>query len=181
MDEDKIITIDEKIAIKELEEKIEGMKKDKRAKCKAAKEQLIEQLRVTVDKYRTATGTAEALRVLGFVLGDVNFPRAISIANGIAYNMAEVANEMMHEAEKLPYNDMDKLCDGFYDPEFIIDEEYANIDNAINLATEMMRIDLCRNVGGAAEDMVQFIKRVQEEIDATGEELKKLKAKQKED
>ena len=161
-------TVDEMVIIKELEDKIESMKADKEKKCKLAKEQLVSMLEVTVDKYRTATGTAEALRVLRFVVGSdkVNLAQA----NRLAWDMAVEADKMREKAKKLAYAEMDKLCDGFYEKEF-------KSDSAYELAFEMMRIDLCRNVGEAAEDMVEFIKRVQEEIDSTGEELKKLKAK----
>jgi hypothetical protein len=159
---------DRAVAIKELEDKIASMKKDKLAKCKAAKEQLVEMLKVTVDKYRTATGTAEALRVLRFTAGKDNVP--ILDANVLAREMAIETDKMREKAEKLSYAEMDKLCNGFY-------EKDCKVESAYDLAFEMMRIDLCRNVGGSAEDMVEFIKRTQEEIDATGEELKKLKAK----
>ena len=174
------LTIDDKILIKELEDKIAGMKEDKEKKCKAAKEQLVEMLRITVDKYRTATGTAEALRVLRFVNGDgeVN----VTWANKLAWDMAFQTERMYKKAEELSYAEMDQLCDGFYDKEFVYDtDEYDGVEAVYRLAFEMMCIDLCRNVGGSAEDMVEFIKRTQEEIDATGEELKKLKNKKKED
>ena len=175
------------VTIKELEQKLAGMKKDKEAKCKFAKEQLIEMLKVTVDKYRTATGTAEALRVLRFVVGDdeVN----LTWANRLAWDMAVETDRLRKKAEKLAYAEMDKLCDGFYEREFKLvypdysnDDEVADIetDHLYQLAFEMMRIDLCSNVGASAEDMVEFVKRVHEEIDATGKKLKELKA-EKED
>ena len=41
------LSLDDKITIKELEESIESMKADKEKKCKSAKEQLIENLKVT--------------------------------------------------------------------------------------------------------------------------------------
>ena len=169
---DNKLTVEDKMTIKELEDKIKSMKEDKEKKCKAAKEQLIDMLEVTADKYRTATGTAEALRVVRFVYGDDR--STVYDANNFAWKMAEVTCEMAEKAKNLPYAEMDKLCDGFYDKEF-------KSSNAADLVYEMMCIDLCRNVGGAAEDMVEFIKRVQEEIDQTGEELKKLRAKEKED
>lgn len=176
------LTVDEKIAIKELEEKIEGMKSDKEIKCKRSKNQLIEMLKVTVDKYRTATGTAEALRVLRFVVGsdEVN----LTWANRLAWDMAVETDRMRKKAEKLTYAEMDKLCDGFYEKEFKLvypetdnDMDYGPIEteHLYQLAFEMMRIDLCRNAGSTGEDLVEFIKRTQEEIDACGEKLKELK------
>lgn len=163
------LTIEDRITIKELEDSIESMKADKEKKCSSAKDQLIEMLRVTVDKYRTATGTAEALRTLRFVFGtdDVD----LTLANKLAWDLSYEVQKMIEKAQELSYANMDQLCDGFYDKEF-------TDDNFFKLAFEMMRIDLCRNVGPAAEDMVEFIKRTQEEIDKTGEELKKLKSKE---
>lgn len=166
-------TIDEKIAIKELEGKLESMKADRETKCKAAKEQLVEQLKVTVDKYRTATGTAEALRTLRFVVGadDVH----LTCANRLAWDMASVVDMMRKKAEGLDYGMMDDLCDEFYEKEFKLEYDSEKLDEAYyKLAFELMRIDLCRNVGEAAEDMVSFVNRVQEEIDSTQAELDKL-------
>lgn len=177
MAEDKL-TVDDRITIKELEENIGKMKKDKEAKCKSAKEQLVEMLKVTVDKYRTATGTAEALRVLRFAKGNDDVP--ILMANTLAYDMAGEADRMCKKAEKLDYVKMDTLCDEFYEKNFYMNEDENDESHYYSLAFEMMRIDLCRNVGGVAEDMVEFIKRTQSEIDKTGKKLKELKAKNKE-
>ena len=38
----------------------------------------------------------------------------------------------------------------------------------------MMRIDLCRNVGGIAEDIVEFVKRVDKEIEDTEKAIEEL-------
>lgn len=165
---------DKQAMIEEMETKIASMKEDKDAKCKAAKEQLIETLKITADKYRTATGTAEALRVLRFVAeGRVDL--VMFDANELAWDMANQTEEMIERAESLPYHEMDQLCEPFYDKTFIVRAAESDEAAIYRLAFEMMRIDLCRNVGGAAEDMVGFIKRVEEEIDDVGEELKKLK------
>ncbi len=169
-------TVEERMIIKELEDKIKSMKEDKEKKCKAAKQQLIDMLEVTMDKYRTATGTVEALRTLRFVVGDDNIN--LTWANRLAWDMAIEVDKMKKKAEQLSYAEMDQLCDGFYEKEFkynITTDDIDDIDNvemAYSLAFEMMCIDLCRNVGGAAEDMVEFSKRVQDEIDATCEKLK---------
>lgn len=163
-------------SIKEIEAKIDGMKKDKEAKCKAAKEQLVEMLSITSDKYLTATGTAEALRVLRFALGS-DAKATIKDAVVLAHELADEALAMATKASETPYDQMDKICEGFYEQNFVLDDGdlMENEDHAFDLAYEMMRIDLCRNVGGAAEDMVEFIKRAQGEVDAMGEELNRLK------
>ena len=154
----------------ELEKKLSMMVEDSGNKCKAAKEQLCEMLDITVSKYRTATGTAEALRVLRFVAGENGGD--ISTANKLAKEMAQIASSMASKAKSLDPQNMDTLCDGFYDKDFTASND--NSKSEYNLAREMMCIDLCRNVGGTAEDMVEFIARVQEEISATEEALKKL-------
>ena len=126
------------------------------------------------------------MRTLRFVTG--NDLANLTWANQLAWDMAAEVSKMCDKAKKLSYAKMDQLCDGFYDMEFKVsypedfdDSKWSDIeeDHCYKLAFELMRIDLCRNVGDAAEDMVNFIKRVQEEIDSTGEELKKLKAKEK--
>ena len=157
---------------KELEEKLAKMTEDRDNKCKAAKDQLVEMLKITADKYRTATGTAEALRVYRFAnANDNKFERDITEANNIAHSMAEGTEQMMNRAIELSYEEMDQLCDGFYDKNFTITRNDSCVDK---LVFEMMKIDLCRNVGGSAEDMVSFVKRSQEEIDATEKALKEL-------
>ena len=159
--------------IEELKQKIESMKKDKEDKCKAAKEQLINQLEITSAKYRTATGTMEALRMLRLVVGDsYNY---IFTANKLAISMAEEVIRMKEKAEQLPYARMDEICDDFYIKDYKVDECEISETDLYDFVFELMRIDLCRNVGASAEDLVEFIKRTQEEIDAVGEQLKKLK------
>ena len=173
---------DDQATIEELEQKILLMKEDKERKCKAAKEQLVNMLDVTVDKYLTATGTAEALRVLRFVGEDavkyLNLlqTKMLIYANRLAKEMAMEVKSMKAKAEKLSYAKMDQLCDGFYEKKFDLSKKKTDdIETVYALAFEMMRIDLCRNVGGATEDIVGFIKRTEEEIDSIGEELKRLK------
>jgi len=161
------LTVEEKITKKELEEKLEKMIEDRDKKCKAAKDQLVEMLKITADKYLTATGTAEALRTLRFTCGSDNV--SIDEANDLAFEMATETNKMYNKAKKLDPAEMDKLCDGFYDKDFNVNGHTYG-----DLAFEMMRIDLCRNVGGSAEDMVSFINRVEEEIEATKKALEEL-------
>lgn len=160
-------------SIKEMEQKIESMKKDLDKKCRAAKEQLVSMLEITVDKYRTATGTAEALRVLRFTKGEDNVP--ILMANTLAYDMAKETKRMMDKTTELDYKEMDNLCDGFYEKDFKMNNGNEDASYYYQLAFEMMRIDLCRNVGGSAEDMVEFIERAERDIEDTQKALDELK------
>lgn len=162
----------------EIIDKIAKMESDREAKLSAAKKQLIEMINITADKYRTATGTAEAYRVLKFVYGEEgNMSRLLSDACYLAHEMAEIAQDMAYEADSLSYDEMDKLCEKYYTKDFNFDD-MTGTDNAgacaYYLAHEMMCIDLCRNVGGSAEDMVSFVTRSQEEIDAAKTALDNL-------
>ena len=149
----------------ELEDKLDKMKLDRTNKVSAARKQLVEMIEVTADKYLTATGTAEALRVLRFCYGREN--DLIVQAMNLSKKMAVETKKMAEQAEKLEASQMDKLCEKFYEKDFAT-------PTPDDLAFEMMRIDLCRNVGGAAEDMVSFITRSNEEIEATEKVLKEL-------
>ena len=162
---------DTQVAIEELEHTYDKMLKDKEDKLAEAKKQLIDMIEVTVDKYRTATGTAEALRVMRFTAGEDKC--YIKEANELAHDMAMECFKMAKKASKLKPEEMDKLCDGFYEKNF-------GTISARDLAFEMMRIDLCRNVGGSAEDMVGFVARIDEEIEKTKEKLAELKAEKAE-
>lgn len=181
MKQNNVASIDDKIndkLIEELEQKLASMKDDKEGKLAAAKEQLIDKLSVTADQYHTATGTAEALRTLRFALGSearASMRDAVKLAN-------EMANEtlaMATKASELEYADMGKLCDGFYEPDFALSEDkFMDIeDHAYELAFELMRLDLCRNVGEAAEDIVSFMERVDDEIAATQAKLDEMAKK----
>lgn len=162
---------DRQQTIEELQENIKKMQADKENKCESAKKQLVDMLEVTVDKYRTATGTAEALRVLRFV-HDGKTNADLKEANDLALHMATVAKSMSEKAIDLEPSEMDQLCDGFYEKELKLGAGEAG--DSWTLAAQMMVIDLCRNVGGAAEDMVDFVKRVQEEIESTQKTLDSL-------
>ena len=161
--------------IDELKEKLESMKKDKEAKLKSAKEQLVDMLFITRDKYLTATGTAEALRTLRFAIGDESYySYSIHQANVLAFNMAELVQKMGDKALDLPYEKMDTLCEDFYEKHFDLAPGSDFEDDAYQLAFEMMKIDLCRNVGPSAEDMIEFMKRCDEDIEATEKKLAEL-------
>lgn len=165
----------DKNIIEEMEDKLNKMIEDRDAKCKAAKEQLIENLKVTADKYRTATGVMEALRTMRMVnngkLDDTPIYDEIEQARDIAAYMIEEVSNMTNQAEYLEYSEMNELCEGFYYTDFVSDPF-----SAIDLCKELMRLDLCRNVGPAAEDMVAFLNRANDEITVTENKLAELKA-----
>lgn len=164
----------EKKLMQELLDKKESMASDRNKKLAMAKEQLVEQLKVTVDKYRTATGVMEALRVIRLVNGKdgdgyTNIEFELQDARDLAMFMVSVVSEMAHKADRLGYAEMDELCEGFYD-EDLVSKQFSYRD----LCLELMRIDLCRNVGPAAEDIVGFIEKTDAEIADVDKEIEAM-------
>lgn len=159
-------------------DQIQKMVDDRSAKCEAAKKQLVENLQITSDKYLTATGVMEALRVMRNVVGNrpeddaIPLRDEIFIARNIAKNMAAMCQDMKKTAEQLGYAEMDKLCEEYYIHDCTT--EWEDILDYKELTEELMGLDLCRNVGPAAEDMVAFINRTEEQIQELDEKRKEL-------
>lgn len=151
-------------------DQIQKMVEDRDAKCESAKAQLIESLKITADKYRTATGPMEALRVMRMVNDgkpeDMQIFEELEQARNLAADMVAEVSKLHDKAEKLGWAEMDQLCKDSYSEDFLSDGF-----SAMDLCFELMRLDLCRNVGPAAEDMVSFIDRSQEEINAVKEKV----------
>lgn len=162
----------------ELVDQLFRMMDDRDKKCKSAKEQLIENLKITADKYRTATGVLEAMRVIRTILKSddiLDTTTLIYRSKNLAITMAKVANKMAEDADDLAYVKMDELCDGYYNPHFADNAELIpDYDVATEMAEELMRLDLCRNVGPACEDLVAFIDRIEEEIACVTKKLEEL-------
>ena len=164
---------DDKEVIEECYESIRKMTIDRDTKMKAAKEQLVEMLKVTANKYRTGTGVMEALRVMRMVndgkLDDMRIFDEVEQARDLAAAMVSEVSKLTERAESLGWYEMDKLLDGAYDENFI-EENFS----ATDLVFELMRLDLCRNVGPAAEDMGLFGKRVDEALVKVRESIEHL-------
>ena len=155
---------------KEMAKSISKMYEDRDKKAVGAKAHLVSQLEVTVDKYRTANGVMSALDTLRTVYGkngnDDKYAE-IQAAQRIAKHMAGVTCRMADKAEKLDPDDMDKLCEGFYD---------VNLVNhgvgPEELAKELMALQLCQNVGPSAEDVADFCRTADKEIEKARDDLK---------
>ena len=168
---------DDQTIIDELEEKIDKMIDDREAKCASAKEHLVESLKITADKYRTATGVMEALRVIRMVedgsSGIQHIKDDINQARSLAMDMAKTAEDMAEVANALKYEKMDALCEDFYEADFAEHDITPR-----ELMEELMCIDLCRNVGPAVEDIVEFYKSTNKEIDDTMAKLNEMRKKE---
>lgn len=147
---------------------ISKMYEDRDKKALGARDHLVSQLEVTSDKYRTANGVMAALNVVRDVLGDVtDYVEEISIAKTSATHMAGVALKMAEKAKGLDPENMHELCDGFYDPDFSNGKS-----SALELIDELLVLQLCQQVGPNAEDVSDFCKTADEEIEKARESLK---------
>lgn len=155
---------------KEMAKSISKMYEDRDAKALGAKERLIQQLKVTVDKYRTANGVMSALDTVRLVLGngnDMPITEEIAMAKAVATNMAGIAQDMADKANVLEPDGFDDLCNGFYDKEFS-----QSMASAADMVEQLMVLQLCQNVGPNAEDVAEFCKTADAEIDKARENLK---------
>lgn len=149
---------------------IAKMYEDRDKKALGARDHLVSQLNVTSDKYRTANGVMAALQVVRDVLGDVtDYVEEISIAKTAATKAAGIAQAMACKAEIIDPEEMSSLCEGFYDPAFS-----EGKSSAIEMIDELMALQLCQNVGAAAEDVEDFCRTADEEIEKAREELKRF-------
>lgn len=165
----KLIT-EEADARKFAEEQAKSIRKmyeDRDKKAKRAKRQLVSQLDVTVDKYRTANGVMAALDVVRSVKGNANDPiQEIAMAKTVATEMARVSRDMCDKAKSLAPEEMGQLCDDFYDKEF--SEHDSSI---IEMVDELMTLQLCQNVGPSTEDITNFLSQADAEIEKAKKDL----------
>lgn len=147
---------------------ISKMYEDRDKKVVGAKDHLVSQLRVTSDKYRTANGVMSALSCVREVAGDGmgDTVEQIAMAKSVATEMAAVAEDMATKARGLSPDEMDQLCDDFYDKEF--SEHDSSI---IDMVAQLMILQLCQNIGPNAEDIVDFFRHSEEEIEKARETL----------
>lgn len=149
-------------------EDIAKMYEDRDKKALGARKHLVAQLEVTSDKYRTANGVMAALQTVRDVFGDVtSYIEEISIAKTAATRMAGIARDMAEKAGKLDPENMAELCDGFYNPAFSEGES-----SALELIDELLVLQLCQNVGPNAEDVAEFCRTADEEIEKARENLR---------
>ena len=136
------------------------MRDDRNKKSEAAKEHLVSQLEVTVEKYCTANGVMMTLGVVRDVYGSADdIDLEIDRAKRIAVEMSSVAEDLVEKAKGLEADEMSKLCDDVYDKEFATGDGSAH-----DLVTQVMILNLCQNVGPNAEDITGFWKQTTQEI-----------------
>lgn len=150
---------------------IRKMYEDRDAKALAAKERLVSQLGVTSDKYRTGNGVMSALETIRMVLGDridaLTLEEEVAYAKELAIVMAGKTAKMADKAKELEPEGMNELCNGFYLTDFA-DSDASMLD----LAEELMSLQLCQNVGPSADDVVSFLENADKEIEKARDNLR---------
>lgn len=156
---------------RQMAKSIAKMYEDRDKKVLNARNHLVSQLKVTSDKYRTANGVMSALDTVRLVFGnnEPSLAGEVSIAKMTASEIAVITVEMADKARELDPENMDELCDGFYDKEFSEGE-----GSVIDMVRQLMILQLCQNVGPSAEDIMEFCRTADEEIDKAREDLKKF-------
>lgn len=154
---------------KEQAKAIGKMYEDRDKKAMDAKEHLVAQLEITVDKYRTANGVMSALDTLRTVMGEggENKYAEIQAAQRLAKRLSVVTTNMAATAKRLDPEEMDKLCDGFYDMD-LVNKNVGPED----LAEQLMILQLCQNVGPSTEDIADFCRTADDEIEKARGNLK---------
>lgn len=148
---------------------IAKMYEDRDKKALGARDHLVSQLEVTSSKYKTANGVMNALDTVRDVFGEkyMGPEEEIEVAKKAAKHMAGVAIKMADRASQLDPEEMDQLCDDFYDKNFV-----NSRSTGITLINEVLTLQLCQNVGPNAEDIVEFCHTADDEIEKARENLR---------
>ena len=151
---------------------IRKMYEDMDRKLETGYHHLLDQLEIMAQKYRTANGVMMALGAVRDVFGDntneLMLSEEIDLAKGAANELSRVAWSMYDKAEKLTPDDegLGDFCDGFYNPEFSGTE-----NDPIDMVSELMRLQLCQQIGPMANDLFEFCGRATLEIDSARQNL----------
>ena len=148
---------------------ISKMYKDRDKKALDAKDNLVTQLRITSEKYLTANGVMHALQVLRDAKGDlsIGIETELEMAHVIAQRMHLIACNMTSRAIDAEPDIMGTLCDACYDSSFAEKKHGLN-----EFVIELMRLQLCQNVGPNASDIEDFCANADAEIEKARVDLR---------
>jgi len=165
---DRVLADEAKHMEEKMSEKVEG-----------ALDHLLNKIDVTIDKIKTYSGFNSAYQYLK----EFKHPNAVRTASSVVLVLVKELRWLKKDLEGIKKNfgkveisataeALSKLCEGFYNRNFIFDiDEYVNVQNwsaptlIETIATEAMRIDMCNAIGGAAQDIADFIAQATEEIE----------------
>lgn len=145
------------------------MKNAAEEKIENARIHLVDTLEVTAQKYLTANGMMAAIETIRQVIGnaDVSFETQTTWAKDIMRALSDSAASMMEKAKVLAVENFDQICEDYYEEDFSAREDII----AYDLACELMELQLCQNVGPAAQDIIDFKTTSDEEIEKAQDKL----------
>lgn len=152
----------------DMSDEIDKMIDKRDEKVDGARAHFVETLHVTHDKYLTGSGVMAAIDCLHDVYNKDGFTIAIMPeAQEIAQRLAEISESMAEAAEDCDLMEFDTFCDSYYDSDFASRQVIEPRD----LALEVMILNLCQQVGPAAQDIMDFQNSANEEIMKAWERL----------
>lgn len=137
-------------------------------KLNAAREHLIANISVTSDKYLTANGLMIALDIVRDVVKDSSLPleKELELARAAARNVSDIAEELEQKARNLDINEFGNFCEDVYECDFVL------IENTYGeLIEELLILQLCQNIGPAAQDIADFKTAADEDIEESKQQL----------
>ena len=169
--QDEIDLID---LIAEVEQSLEKMKKDQEEKLTSGIKNFFDIIGTTADKYRTVTGMVVVLQDLQ-LFGER--PSEVTPYDNASLGCV-VANKVADRLEAVSETDHIDLIEDLVN---IVDNLYVHKFTKMNTwkiketLEEMQMIKICQQLGPIADNLVEFKKRTDEEIENTERKLANLK------
>lgn len=137
------------------------------AKIKNATEHLNEILIITATKYLTANGMMAAMDTINEVNPELKWTEKINIALDTSRMLSALTNKIAEELAEASPTEYNTVIEQHYDRDFVwqLKTEEEPLSFVEDIVMELMTLHLCSNIGPSADDIVQFIKATQEEID----------------
>lgn len=164
--------LDPKAEAEKMAKDIASMKEKADEKVERAIEHLHKQVESASKKYLTVTGIEAAMDCGEKYLDSMPMCERLRICQEVAQTMSKIAIRVVGMIDERGEEGLADIPDELYNPEFAMQENLTVHD----VVLQIMLLDLCRNVGNAADDIVGFRKSSSEEIKKSEDELAAFKA-----
>lgn len=155
----------------DLENQMYSMIDKKNEKLELGRTSLINMLEVTRDKFKTVNGTNHVYQAMLDAKLYKNFdcPNLICWANDIATNFAEEFDSLVNDiTDENSIEDIQELfLDRFYTRKY-------KFDGATDFIDELIAIQMVREIDGTCNDLLEFQKVAEEEIDKVVQKIAEL-------
>lgn len=164
--------LDPKTEVEKMAKDITSMTEKADEKVERAIEHLHKQIESTSKKYLTVTGIEAAMDYGKNYFDGLAMADQLAICQQVAQTMSKVAVRVAKMIDERAETELADIPEELYNHEFAMQENLT----AHDVVLQIMLIDLCRNVGNATEDIVNFRKSSTEEIEKAKNELAEFKA-----